>query len=166
MSAKRYIVTLTEAERAPRHGIVRKGREAAYRRRRVQLQLQGNQGPAGPGRTDAATAELLAVSAGTVAHARRAFAQEGLEAALHPPPLDPLRRARKLAGAAEARLIALACSPAPEGHAAWTIRLLQGRLVELEIVDRIGGETVRSTLKKRAAALERAALVLDEGAGQ
>ncbi len=148
MASKKHLVTLTAADRAPRHGIGHRGREAAYRRRRAQIQLQVDPGPAGPGHTDAATAERLSVHRHTGAHARRACAQEGLEAALQPPPLDPPRRARQLDGAAEARLSARACGPAPEGHAAWTMRLRQGRLVALESVDGIGWETVRTTLPK------------------
>ena len=57
-------------------------------------------------------------------------------------------RPRKLDGAGEARLIALACSPAPEGHARWTLRLLADRLVQLNVTDSIGKEAVRQTLKK------------------
>jgi hypothetical protein len=58
------------------------------------------------------------------------------------------RQYRKLDGAQEAKLVAIACSPAPEGRARWTIKLLVNKLVELEIVDSIGDETVRQTLKK------------------
>jgi hypothetical protein len=78
---------------------------------------------------------------------RQRFVEEGLEAALRP---KPTRRqyARKLDGAAEAHLIALACSPAPEGRAQWTLRLLANRLVELEHVGSVSHETVRRTLKK------------------
>ena len=75
------------------------------------------------------------------------FGFPSLEAALRP---KPTRRqyARKLDGAAEAHLIALACSPAPEGRAQWTLRLLANRLVELEHVGSVSHETVRRTLKK------------------
>ncbi len=60
----------------------------------------------------------------------------------------PLPRPRKLDGAQEARLIALACGPAPEGRARWTLTLLAQRMVELEIVPSLSAECVRSTLKK------------------
>ena len=60
---------------------------------------------------------------------------------------------RKLDGEGEARLIALACSDPPEGRARWTIRLLADKLVELEIVDSIGREAVRTTLKKTRLSL-------------
>ena len=40
-----------------------------------------------------------------------------------------------LDGAAEARLIALACSDPPDGRAAWTLTMLADKLVELEVVE-------------------------------
>jgi len=53
-----------------------------------------------------------------------------------------------LDGAAEARLIALACSATPDGRKAWTLRMLADKLVELEVVEAVSHETVRRTLKK------------------
>jgi hypothetical protein len=58
------------------------------------------------------------------------------------------RRPRKLDGAAEAKLVAIACGPPPEGRASWTMQLLADRLVELKIVDSISDDTVHRTLKK------------------
>jgi hypothetical protein len=54
-----------------------------------------------------------------------------------------------LDGSAEAHLIALACSDAPEGYDRWTLRLLRDRFVKLEIVDSVSHETIRTTLKKK-----------------
>jgi hypothetical protein len=44
--------------------------------------------------------------------------------------------------------MALACCETPEGKAHWSMRMLAERLVELEVVDEISGETVRRTLKR------------------
>jgi transposase len=82
----------------------------------------------------------------TVARVRRRWAAHGLDEALHRRPTGP--RPRKLDGAQEAHLIAVACSAPPEGHARWTLRLLASRLVELEVVDGIAPNTVRTVLKK------------------
>ncbi len=57
-------------------------------------------------------------------------------------------RPRKLDGAQEARLVALACGPAPEGRTRWTLKLLAQRMVELEVVPSLSAECVRTTLKK------------------
>jgi len=58
------------------------------------------------------------------------------------------RKARALDGAGEAHLVALTCSAPPEGFARWTLRLLRARLIEMEVVESIGQETIRQTLKK------------------
>ena len=84
----------------------------------------------------------------TVGRARRAFARQGLAASWVPPALDHARRERKLDGIGEAELTQLACSPPPPGAAQWTLQLLADRLVELQVVDSIGRETVRVALKK------------------
>ncbi len=157
MPATRYIVTLTENERTQLQALVHKGRAHAFRRRRAQIWLQVDAGPWGPGRTDTDTAEILGVGVSTVERARRAFTHQGLTAALQPPALDHPRRARRLDGAGEAELTQLACSPAPAGSSGWTLQLLADRLVELQVVDSIGRETVRVALKKTGCSLGKSA---------
>jgi Homeodomain-like domain len=103
--------------------------------------------PAAPAGSEEAIREALAVPATTVARVRQRFVEESLEAALRPRPTTR-RYERKLDGTAEAHLIALACGPAPEGQAHWTLRLLADRLVELQHVPSVSYETVRRTLKK------------------
>ena len=83
----------------------------------------------------------------TVACVRRRLVEEGLEAALNRKE-QVNRRAKVLDGDAEARLVAIACSDPPEGYARWSLRLLAGRLVVCEIVEKVSRETVRRTLKK------------------
>jgi hypothetical protein len=53
-----------------------------------------------------------------------------------------------LTGKQEAHLIAVACTPAPEGRARWTLRLLADKVVELGFADALAHETVRRVLKK------------------
>ncbi len=60
---------------------------------------------------------------------------------------------RRLDGNAEAHLIALAYSDAPEGYERWTLRLLQDRFVKLEMVTSVSHETIRTTLKKTILSL-------------
>jgi len=79
---------------------------------------------------------------------RQRFVEQGVEAALVRKKQDHPSRPPKLDGAAEARLIALACSAPPDGRKAWTMKLLADRLVELEVVDSVSDETVRRALKK------------------
>jgi transposase len=82
----------------------------------------------------------------TVERVRRRWADGGLDEALRRRPTGPRRR--KLDGAQEARLIAVACAAPPAGHERWTLRLLANRLVDLGVVDGIAPNTVRATLKK------------------
>jgi hypothetical protein len=78
---------------------------------------------------------------------RKDFPEGGLERALNRK--KPNREyERRLDGNAEAHLIALACSDAPEGYERWTLRLLQELFVKLEIVESVSHETIRTTLKK------------------
>jgi transposase len=87
------------------------------------------------------------VSVATIERVRQRFVEDGLEAALAPRPPRRLYP-RKLDGAAEARLVALACSPPPDGRARWTLQMLADRLVALGWVGSVSSETVRVVLKQ------------------
>jgi transposase len=91
--------------------------------------------------------DALEVSRSTVERVRMRCVEEGPDAALRPRPSRQLRL-RKLDGAQEAHLIAVACSPPPGGRRRWTLRLLADKLVKLQVVDAVSYETVRRTLKK------------------
>jgi transposase len=150
MVAKKYVVTLGEAERAPLRTLVGRGRGAARTLTRARVLLKANQGAGGPGWTDAAIAGALEVGLATVARVRQAYATAGLDAALHQkrPDREP---DRKLDGAREARLIALACSDPPAGREHWSLRLLAEHLVRLEVVEAVSHETVRRALKQTSS---------------
>ena len=148
MPAKRYLVTLTPEERDRLTGLLHSGKGAARTLTRARILLKADQADGGPAWEDARIAEALDVGRRTVERVRQRFVERGVDAALaHAPQARP-RRPRKLDGAGEARLIAEACSAPPAGRAAWTLRLLADRLVELRVVDSIGPETVRRVLKK------------------
>jgi transposase len=143
----KYVVRLTEEEREELKRLVNTGRAAAAKRRRAQVLLKADAGPEGSGPTDQTVSEALDVSVGLVHDTRQAYVEQGLAAALERQPACR-HRAPKLNGVQEAQLIALACSPAPAGHGRWSLRLLADKLVELQIVDSIGKDAVRSVLKK------------------
>ena len=146
--AKRYRVTLTQAERQELEQLISRGKADARKLAHARILLQTDEAEGGPGRTDEQAAAALDTSTRTVERVRERFVEQGLEAALLP---KPTRRvyARRLDGKQEARLIALACSEPPAGKARWTLRLLADELVELEVVDGpVSHETVRQTLKK------------------
>ena len=150
---KVFVVRLTESERLELDTLVRKGKASALAITRARILLKADQGKDGEAQTDAQVADALSVAAKTVFNVRRRWVEEGLEAALRRKKQDCPSRSRKLDGKAEAELVASCCGPAPQGRARWTLRMLAGKLVELEVVDSISPETVRSTLKKMRLSL-------------
>ena len=143
----KYIVRLNAAEREALEGLVNRGKVAAAKRKRAHILLKADAHAEGPAWTDEQIAEALDVSVATIHRTRQAYVGQGLEVALaRQRPTG--RQFRKLEGAQEARLVTIACSPPPEGQARWTLQLLADQMVTLEIVEAIGKETVRRTLKK------------------
>ena len=149
---KKYIVELSSEERLQLEELVSKGKSLARRIEHARILLKADQGEHGPGWTDERIAQAYDVSPLTVVRIRQRLVEHGLEDALarrqHEQPLR-----RKLDGAAEAKVIALACSPPPQGRRRWTVRLLADKIVELEIADAVGRETLRKTLKKMSLSL-------------
>ena len=139
-------VRLTDEQRETLDRLVQTGSHPAAMRRRANILLLSDaEGP--DAWSDDDIAERLETSRMTVQRVRQQFAAEGFDATLHRKKPTG-RQYRKLDGAQEAQLVVLACSPAPEGHARWTMVLLADRLVEMNVVDSIDPATVWRTLKK------------------
>ncbi|HEY5521690.1 MAG TPA: helix-turn-helix domain-containing protein [Desulfuromonadaceae bacterium] len=149
---QKYFVILSEEERSYLEKLVSAGSAPArkLRRARILLKSDGNEG--GPNWAYEAICDAFDVNSATVANVRRAFAEGGLDKALNRKKPDR-EYEHRLDGNAEAHLIALACSEAPEGYERWTLRLLQERFVKLEIVESVSHETIRTTLKKKKLSL-------------
>ena len=120
---KLYVIRLTSKERDRLRALVHTGRAAAYKRRNAQLLLWVDQGEAGSALPDREAAERAGVTVRTVENVRRRCVLEGLERVLQRRPRSR-ERSRALDGAAEAQLLAIACSDPPEGCARWTLHLL------------------------------------------
>ena len=146
---KQYHIRLTPEERAEARAILARGKAAALTARHARILLEADEAPGRRVRSDCQVAELCAVSPRTVARVRQVFAADGFAVALrgraHP------GAAPKLTLEQEAQIVALACTPAPEGHTRWTMRLLAERVVELEAMPPVSRELVRTTLKKTAS---------------
>jgi len=143
----KYVVRLDPEEREQLLALVNTGRAAAVKLLHARILLKADVDAGGRRGTDAEIAEALDTSAATVHRVRQTWAEQGLEAALaRKRPTG--RQYRKLDGVQEAQLIAVACSAPPEGRVRWTLTLLADKLVELDIVDTISAECVRTTLKK------------------
>jgi transposase len=145
--SKKYLVTLTDAQRDALRA-QRQGPLTLRQRNRVDVLLR-----AADGDTDADIALDLGITTNTVARVRQRFVARGLDGAIAektrcgaPPKLD---------GKQEALIIALACSPAPEGQTRWTLRRLTERVVGLEIAETVSRETIRRLLKKMSSSRGR-----------
>jgi transposase len=144
---KKYPVILNDTERGDLKRLIATGTAPARKLTHARILLKADQSAEGAGWVDEKVADAVEVSQPTVSRVRKQYFEEGLEAVLNRRP--PKREYhRKLDGEQEARLVALACSQPPEGHARWSLRMLADRLVELEIVEDISHQTVRRTLKK------------------
>jgi hypothetical protein len=150
MRQTKYAVLLTEEERADLRTLIGQGSAPARKLTHARILLKADQGEGGPGWADAAIAGAVEVHPATVGRVRRAYVEDGLEAALDRKAPDRLYR-RALDGEAEARLIAVACSDPPAGRARWTLRLLADELVRLEVVETVSHETIRRTFAQTSS---------------
>lgn len=147
MPAKIYRVTLTDEERQKLTAIASKGTGNARRIRRAQILLLADENRAEGGWKDEDIAQALNAHTRTIERTREACVLEGVEAALNH--TRPKRsRSKVLDGVAEAQLVHLACTEAPVGHDRWTLQMLANKLIELEVVETVSRETIRTTLKK------------------
>ena len=122
---KKYIVRLREEERAQLTELVNNGQAAAYKIKHANVLLKVD----ADNWCDVRTAEAFSCRARTVSNPRQRFVDQGLEAALGRKPRERPAREPILAGEKEARLIQLAWSEPPAGHARWTLRRLAAELL-------------------------------------
>ena len=150
MPVKKNIVTLSVEERQQLEKVARSGQRSVREKTRARILLLSDTGvsrEAGGRRKDCQVAAQLRVAPLTVSQVRQRACERGaLESIERKEQAN--RKARKLDGRQEAHLVALACSALPDGCARWSLTLLRDRMIEMRIVEQIGLETIRSTLKK------------------
>jgi hypothetical protein len=152
-SCRKYVVRLTTEQRRRLESITRNGSASAKKIQHARILLLSDASHPVGGYRDQEIAAILGLHVNTVARVRTRFAVQGEGPALNrkvrtTPPHKP-----KLDGRAEATLVALCCSPPPEGRTRWTIQLLQQEMLTRQIVTRVGCETIRKTLKKTSCSL-------------
>jgi len=144
----RYKVTLQSEERSALEGIAHKGGHASRQVVSALILLNCDEGEFQPRRMrNEDVAAVLNVSMRRIDRVKKRFVEEGLDAALERRPSSRVYQ-RKADGEFEAHLVALSCSPPPEGFSRWSLRLLADRAVELNYIDSVSYETVRRVLKK------------------
>lgn len=147
MPAQKHPLVLTAAERQQLEVVCRSGRRTPREKTRARILLLTDTNRPEGALTDRQIAQNVGCALPTVAKLRTRAAQRGALKAIAHKDQSP-RKARALDGAQEAHLVTLCCSAPPEGRKRWTLKLLQGRLIELEVVESIACETIRRTLKK------------------
>jgi transposase len=148
IAVKKYVVGLSAEERAQLDELIRKGKRSAQLLTKARVLLKADVSELGEGWSDSRIAAALDTSIATIERTRRQLVEEGFEAVLKRKYNPNSARPRIFDGAAEAKLIALTLSPAPEGFARWSLRLLEEKVVELHIVERASDNTIGRTLKK------------------
>jgi transposase len=141
MARKTEFIQLTSEERRSLKTLFRsgKGNNRKLTRARILDLLDRNVPPS-------EVAQTLSCSLGTVYNIKRRYEHEGLDSALSDKPRSG--RPVEISGAQRARITALACSQAPEGHARWTLRMLANKAIELNFVESISHSAVKEILKK------------------
>jgi transposase len=145
---KKYIVKLSEDERERLNALIQKGKSPVRQVLKARILLKADASEAGEAWSDSQIAEALDTSVDTIARCRQQLVEDGVDAALTRKHSPNSARKRIFDGAAEAKLIALACSEPPKGRSRWTLKLLETAVVELNIVDRASDNTIGRTLKK------------------
>lgn len=144
---KKYIVRLSDEERAECEQVIKKLKGSATKVRRAQMLLKADVD--GPGWTDVKIAEAFNARTRTVEMLRERLVKQGFKIALNGKKRETPPREPKLDGEGEAKLIAMRLGQPPEGYGRWTLQLLADELIALKVVDHICPETVRQTLKKQ-----------------
>ncbi len=135
------MINLTDEERAKVERFIRRGKANARNSARAHILLKSAEGW-----SIERIAETYRVSQATVSNVRARYRAGGVERVL----TDKVQqnRHRTLGGEEEAVMVAIACSPVPEGHDHWTLRMLRAKLIELGMVERVSASTIQDRLKK------------------
>ena len=143
-TARSTVVSLSESERAHLQTYVHRGHASARTRTRAQVLLK-----LADDWSEAAVSDAFDVCRNTVKAVVARFRDGGVEAVLTDRRQE--RRRAVLTGAQQAHLIAIACSPVPDGHDHWTLRMLAGKAIELGFVEGISLETIRALLGRTSS---------------
>ncbi len=135
------MIELSEDERRKVESFIRRGKANARNITRAHILLKSAEGW-----SIERIASTYGVSEATVSNVRARYRIGGVEGVLK----DKIQQKRRRAfgGEGEAVLVAIACSPVPEGHDHWTLRMLRDKLIELDVVEHVSAATIQDRLKK------------------
>jgi transposase len=147
-SMSKYSVNLSQEQRSMLEHIVKTGEAPARKIMHANILLKTDSGKQGPRWSSDQIREAFGIGETVIKVVRRSFFENGIEDALERKPQPRRPDKIKIQGKQEAEVIALLCTEKPEGQERWTLRALTDRIIELEIVESVCHETVRTTLKK------------------
>ena len=139
-TSHRTRLKLGKKERLQISSMLTKGRESARVLRRAMILRQLDEG-----QTGAQVARNVGVARKTVRTIAGRFEEEGLDSALHEKPRPG--KAPALDIGQNQRVIAMVCSPPPEGQARWSVRLIATEAVKRKLVPTVSRETIRLLLQ-------------------
>jgi transposase len=152
MPAKKHIIALASQDRNQIEIVARSYRHSARERTRAKILLLADENQPEGALPDSKIAQQVGCSHSLIEKTRHKAIERGaVESLKHK--AQENRKPRKLDGAAEAKLTALATSQAPEGRKTWTLQLLADRLVQMKVVDTISDTTIYTTMKKMHSSL-------------
>lgn len=138
------MIQLREEEKHEVEGFIRRGKANGRTLTRAHVLLKDAEGW-----TIGCLAETFNISPATVSNLRKQYREGGIKAVLTDKKQEKRRRA--LSGAAEAVLVAVVCSPVPDGHDYWTVPMIQNKLIEMGVVEHVSRGTVHNALQKMNA---------------
>lgn len=144
----KYSVQLSEEQRQALKHLVGSGIAPARKIMHAQILLKSDSSEGGPSWSDQQIQEAFGAGETQIKHVRKRFVENGMEDAITRRPQPPRPDKRVLNGRHEAYVVALACSPKPEGYEHWSVRLFAHKMVELGYIEQVGRETIRVMLKK------------------
>ena len=157
-----YKVTLTKQEREELFSVIKKGKHTSQTYRNAYVLLNADIGEFSDKITNEEISKVLKVGMRTIDRIKKRFVEEGFEACLVRKPTSR-EYERKIDGEVEAHLISISCGEPPKGFARWSLRLLADKMVELNYIENISHESVRTLLKKRVKTLEGKRMVNPAG---
>ncbi len=144
----KYSVKLSREQRTQLEALVKKGTAPARDILHAQVLLKTDSGEHGPRWSVKQIQAAYGVGSTMIKRIRHRFVEQGLEPAVVRKKQAPRPQKRKIDGEQEAHVIAMMCTQKPEGRERWTLRAVRDRAIELEIVEEVSHETIRTVLKK------------------
>ena len=144
---KTYHISLTDDELKQLKSVMRKKQTSKTVRNRCQIIIDLDEAH-GKVLTHGQSAKTNCVCMATVTNTVRLFSEKGIDGIISlNRSINSDNARRRLDGRAEARIIEIACSPAPEGHSRWTLRLLEEQ-AQIVLDDPVSKDTIGRALKK------------------